>query len=89
MPKTLRVISRPMTVPADRIAFLKAGLSRTVSRNPGCGEPAGTGIGGTGNWYGGTGIGGTGMSDAGGYEGGCAGSTAGCSGGASLAANRS
>ena len=43
----LRVISRPSTVPADRIALLNAGLSIILSRNPGSGGAAGSGMGGT------------------------------------------
>jgi hypothetical protein len=35
MPKMLRVIWRPMTVPADRIALLNAGLSVICSKTPG------------------------------------------------------
>ncbi len=58
----LRVISRPMTVPAERIALLKAGLSITLSNRPGSG--AGAGMGGIS--YGG----GTGGRSAGGAAGG-------------------
>ena len=47
VPKMLRVISRPNTVPAERIALLKAGLSTILSKKPGCGGAAGGGIGGT------------------------------------------
>jgi hypothetical protein len=40
----LRVISRPITVPAERIALLKAGLSITLSKMLGpCGWTAGLG----------------------------------------------
>ncbi len=35
----LRVISRPITVPAERIALLKAGLSITFSSIPGSAVP--------------------------------------------------
>lgn len=47
VPKMLRVISRPITVPAERIALLNAGLSITCSRKPGSGGRPGAGIGGT------------------------------------------
>ena len=47
VPSTLRVISRPNTVPAERIALLKAGLSTILSKKPGSGGAAGAGIGGT------------------------------------------
>jgi len=42
----LRVISRPMTVPAERIALLKAGLSIILSSRPGSSGCAGAGMGG-------------------------------------------
>ena len=42
----LRVISRPSTVPAERIALLNAGLSIILSKKPGSGGAAGSGIGG-------------------------------------------
>ena len=35
VPKMLRVISRPITVPAERIALLNAGLSIIFSNMPG------------------------------------------------------
>ena len=35
VPKMLRVISRPMTVPAERIALLNAGLAIIFSNMPG------------------------------------------------------
>ena len=40
----LRVISRPMTVPAERIALLNAGLSIILSSRPGSAGCAGAGM---------------------------------------------
>ena len=42
----LRVISRPITVPAERIALLNAGLSIICSSMPGSAFSTGAGIGG-------------------------------------------
>jgi hypothetical protein len=46
VPKILRVISRPITVPAERIALLNAGLSIMDSSTLGSARPAGSGMGG-------------------------------------------
>ncbi len=43
----LRVISRPITVPAERIALLNAGLPIILSNMPGSADSAGAGIGGS------------------------------------------
>ena len=43
----LRVISRPITVPAERIALLKAALSITCSSTPGPAFSTGAGMGGS------------------------------------------
>ena len=45
----LRVISRPITVPAERIALLNAGLSIIDSSTPGSAFSTGAGIGGRSN----------------------------------------